>query len=206
MPRAKLLIALSVVFLLGALTPYLASTAEDKPRELPTLKAAYLDMGRLFNECTTYKNAIARMKEQTVELEESFKAGNAEMKEIAEALKKLQVGSDEFKKKTSELGKMELDLKFRQATVRQEFEAKITTVQYTLFERIEKICHRVCEQYDVGLLLRHSTTPINPKDSSQVLRAINSTIVYADPQLDLTSKILAELEQMPAIEVPEVTK
>jgi Skp family chaperone for outer membrane proteins len=206
MPRAKLLIALSVIFLLGALTPYLARTAEEKPRELPALKMAYLDMGKLFTEYKSYKEAIEKMKTQTGELETKFKEEYNEMKELAEALKKLQPTSDEFKKKTRELEKLEMDFKFRQKTAREEFEAKINKVQYTVFERIEVISQRVCDQYDIGLLLRHNTSTINPRDPKDVLRAINGSIVYADPRLDLTRQILAELEKMPPLEVAESVK
>ncbi len=69
MPRAKLLAALAVVFLLGALTPYLARTAEDKPRELPALKVAYIDMGRMFLECKLFRDAIEPLKTETSQSE-----------------------------------------------------------------------------------------------------------------------------------------
>lgn len=98
MPRAKLLAALAVVFLLGALTPYLARTAEDKPREIPALKFAYVDMGKLFTECQSYKSAIERMKEQTAELETKFKSEYEDMKNLAEVLKGFPPESDEDRK------------------------------------------------------------------------------------------------------------
>lgn len=206
MPRVKFILVLSLVFVVGALVPYLARTAEEKPRELPALKTAYIDMGKLFTECKSYKSAIERMKAQTVELEEKFKAEYDEMKKIAEAMKTIPEFSDDYKAKKRELEAKELAFKMGQSTARQDFEAKINDLQYKVFERVEKICHRVCDQYDIGLLLRHNTSTINPKDPQQVLRGINSHIVYADPRLDLTSQILAELEKLPPLEVPESGK
>ena len=202
MSRAKLLAALSVVFLLGALTPYLARTAEEKLREVPALKLAYVDMGKLFTECQSYKNAIEGMKAQTVELETKFKSDYEDMKNLAEVLKGFPPESDDYKRTESELGKKELDFKFRQAEARKKFETRINDVQFKLFQEIEQISRKLCAQYGVGMLIRTNTAPVDGKDPQQVLRAINQSIIVADPRLDLTGEILLELSNLPPLELP----
>ena len=204
MPRAKYLLAFSVVFLLGALTPYLAQTAEEKPREIPTLKTAYVDMARLFQECHSYKSAIDKMKTETTELETKFKSEYEDMKNLAEVLKGFPKDSDDYKRTEAELAKKELDYKFRTAEARKEFEKRINDVQFKLYGEIEKVSRTICEQHRVGILLRTNTTPVDPKDPQQVLRAINNTIVVADPRLNLTDEVLAELNKNLTIEAPAI--
>ncbi len=204
MPRAKYFLAFSIVFLLGALTPYLAQTAEEKPRELPALKTAYLDMGRLFQECQSYKTTIEKMKAETQELETKFKSEYEDMKNLAEVLKGFPKDSADYRRTEAELSKKELDFKSARDNARKEFETRINAVQFKLYQDIEQVSRKLCAQHGIGILLRTNTTPVDGKDPQQVLRAINNTIVVADPRLDLTDEVLAQLNKNLTIEMPEI--
>lgn len=204
MPRAKYFLAFSIVFLFGALTPYLAQTAEEKPREIPALKTAYLDMGKLFVECKSYKATIDKMKAETPEIEAKFKADYEEMKNMANLLKELPRSSDDYRRLQTQLETKDAALKQRQAEARKDFETRITDVQFKLHQQIEKISRKLCAQHGVGILLRANTTSVDAKDPAQVLRAINNTIVVADPRLDLTDEVLAELNKNLTMDTPAI--
>lgn len=197
MPRAKLLFALAIVFVLGTFMPYLARTAEEKPFEIPALKVAYIDMGEIFQKTQAYKNAIDKMKKQTTELEEKFKSEYEDMKNLAEVLKGYPPESDDYKRTEAELGKKELDFKYRQAEARKDFEKRINDVQYKLYQQIERVARKFCGENGIGVLLRHNTSSPDGTKPEQVLRAINQSLVVADPRLNVTEQVLARLNTEP---------
>jgi Skp family chaperone for outer membrane proteins len=156
---------------------------------------AIVDMGEIFTNCVRYKTAIEGMKAQTLQLEGQFKADYETMKKMAEEMKALQPGSPDFRKRESELGKLELDFKFRQAQARKDFEERINSVQFSLYREIDAVVKQIAVANNIALVMRHNTTQPNGNDPQQVLRAINQSVVYYNPGLDITKLVLARLNE-----------
>lgn len=156
---------------------------------------AIVDMGEIFQKCVRYKQAIDSMKAETTALENKFKVDYETMKKMAEELKALQPGSPDFRRRESELGKAELDFKFRQAQARKDFEERINSVQFGLYSEIDKVVKQIAVANNIALVMRHNTTPVQGNDPQQVLRAINNTVVYYNPGLDITQIVLAKLNE-----------
>ncbi len=203
MSHAKTIGAILLALGIGALTPYLARTAEVKPVELPTLKVAYLDMGMIFTNTQSYKSAIETMKQQTEVVETQFKAEYEDMQNLNKVLAGFPPESDDFKLAEAEIGSKEIAFKLRQAEARKDFEARINDVQFKFYQQIEQVSRKLCAQHGIGILLRHNTSPVEGKDPQQVLRAINQVIVVADPRLDLTAQVLVRLAAEPLELLPE---
>lgn len=159
---------------------------------------AIVDMGEIFTNCVRYKTAIEGMKAQTLQLEAQFKADYENMKKMAEEMKVMQPGSPDFRKRESELGKLELDFKFRQAQARKDFEERINSVQFSLYREIDAIVKQVAVANNIALVMRHNTSQVNGTDPQQVLRAINQSVVYYNPGLDITKLVLGKLNENPA--------
>ena len=156
---------------------------------------AIVDMGEIFTNCVRYKAAIEAMKTQTTALEGQFKADYETMKKMAEEMKALQPGSPDFRKRESEIGKLELDFKFRQAQARKDFEERINGVQFSLYREIDAVVKQIAVANNIALVMRHNTTQPNGNDPQQVLRAINQSVVYYNPGLDITKLVLSKLNE-----------
>ena len=156
---------------------------------------AIVDMGEIFTNCQRYKATIEGMKAQTLQLEGQFKADYENMKKMAEEMKALQPGSPDFRKRESELGKLELDFKFRQAQARKDFEERINGVQFSLYREIDAVVKQIAVANNIALVMRHNTSQVNGTDPQQVLRAINHSVVYYNPGLDITKLVLSKLNE-----------
>lgn len=156
---------------------------------------AIVDMGEIFQNCVRYKTAIDAMKTETTALENQFKVNYETMKKMAEEMKVMQPGSPDFRKRESELGKMELDFKFRQAQARKDFEERINGVQFGLYSEIDKVVKQIAVANNIALVMRHNTAEVKGNDPQQVLRAINQSVVYYNPGLDITKLVLKQLNE-----------
>jgi Skp family chaperone for outer membrane proteins len=187
---SKYLLALALTT--GLIAPAVAQTPSAGHQ------IAIVDMGEIFTKCLRYKATIEGMKTQTVALEGQFKADYETMKKMAEELKALQPGSPDFRKRESELGKLELDFKFRQAQARKDFEDRINGVQFQLYNEIDAIVKQIAVANNIALVFRHNTSKVVGSDPQQVLRAINQSVVYYNPGLDITNLVLSKLNENPA--------
>jgi Skp family chaperone for outer membrane proteins len=156
---------------------------------------AIVDMGEIFTNCVRYKTAIEGMKAQTLQLEGQFKADYENMKKMAEELKALQPGSPDFRTRESALGKMELDFKFKQAQARKDFEERINGVQFSLYREIDAVVKQIAVANNIALVMRHNTSEVKGNDPQQVLRAVNQSVVYYNPGLDITRLVLSKLNE-----------
>jgi len=154
---------------------------------------AIVDMGEIFQNCVRYKAAIEGMKTQTLALEGQFKADYENLKKMAEEMKALQPGSPDFRKREAEIGKLELDFKFRNAQARKDFEDRINGVQFSLYREIDAVVKEIAVANNIALVMRHNTNQVNGNDPQQVLRAINQSVVYYNPGLDITKLVLSKL-------------
>lgn len=172
----------------GMIAPAVAQTSAGH-------QLAIVDMGEIFTKCVRYKATIEGMKTETLALEGRFKGDYENMKKMAEEMKTLQPGSPDFRKREAELGKLELDFKFRQAQARKDFEERINSVQFSLYREIDAVVKQIAVANNIALVMRHNTTPPNGNDPQQVLRAINQAVVYYNPGLDITNLVLSKLNE-----------
>jgi len=183
---SKYLLALAMT--LGLVVPAAAQTSAGH-------QIAIVDMGEIFTNCVRYKTAIEGMKAQTLQLEAQFKADYENMKKMAEELKALQPGSPDYRTRESALGKMELDFKFKQAQARKDFEERINSVQFSLYREIDAVVKQIAVANNIALVMRHNTSEVKGNDPQQVLRAINQSVVYYNPGLDITRLVLSKLNE-----------
>jgi Skp family chaperone for outer membrane proteins len=193
---SKSLLALALT--LGLIAPAVAQQAAGH-------QIAIVDMGTIFQNCVRYKNAIETMKTQTTQLETGFKNDYETMKKMAEEMKALQPGSPDFRKRETEIGKLEIDFKFRQAQARKDFEERINSVQFSLYREIDAVVKQIAVANNIALVFRHNTTAPNGNDPQQVLRAINQSVVYYNPGLDITNLVLSKLNENSAPIAPAAT-
>jgi Skp family chaperone for outer membrane proteins len=62
------------------------------------------------------------------------------------------------------------------------------------YREIENAVQSICRERDIGLVIRATTEPMDPKDRSSVLQGVNRPIVYTAVP-DLTADVIAALNK-----------
>lgn len=168
---AVALIACLAVFVWEALSD--EPTPPDQPHRVPV---AVIEIARVFKDHRRFNERMAGIKAAI----EVFERDVQSRKEEIAAIK-----IDQAEK----AARLEAELTDEIALKRKEFLTQEAHLYFETYTEIEACAAKVCDERDIGLLLRYSGDEINKDDRASVLQGVNRAVVHRRVP-DLTSDVL----------------
>jgi Skp family chaperone for outer membrane proteins len=149
---------------------------------------AVLDVARVFRDNAVFNQRMDAIKTEAEQFKAKMEAEQNAIRHDAEALNQFNPDSPEFRQ-------LEADLEQRTATLRTTArqtntdllnrEAKIYFDTYT---QMQEIVASIAGEFNITLVLRFDSEPIDSTDRGQVIQGVNRNVVY-QKNLDLTSMV-----------------
>lgn len=118
---------------------------------------------------------------------------NNERNQEGEMIEKLTPGSTEFKKKTEKMAQLKAQLEAGREAAQSEFMLRDAEIRTTLYKEVQDMVGRAAYQKKMNLVIRYSNDPISPTNTDSVIAAMSRTVMYVDPQNDLTELVIKYL-------------
>jgi len=176
--RSLCVVALvAFVFGLGQVGTASAQQATGKPGIV-----AVLDLTQVFKEHPTHKAKMDALQKKFEKLKQQYQKEQADLQIEAQNAAKTFQGD--------QLNKMELEIQQKNARIRTQArqsqedlmkaEAKI---YFETYQHVMGIVENLCKQYNVTLVLRYDSTPIDPSKPQTVIRGVQKSVVFANANL-----------------------
>lgn len=177
---AALSFALSLVFSAGAFAQQSAQSG---------VNVAVIDISHVFKNHPRFTAEAERMKGEIKSFEDEI---NNERQQLVEEGKKLQQftpGSPDYKRLEEDIARRTAALQLKASLKRKnvlELEAKL---YYDTYNQIQSAIKQVATKYNIGLVLRFNSKPIDPNNRNEVLNGINRPVVFQNG-IDITPAVM----------------
>ncbi|MDP6446063.1 MAG: OmpH family outer membrane protein [Pirellulaceae bacterium] len=156
------------------------------------INVAVVDISHIFKNHSRFKSTADSIKANIKSFEQEMTQRRAALTEKGQKLDQFNQGTPQFKALEAELAqqaaamKLEADRKRRDVL---ELEAK---AYYDTYQEVQRAIATVAAKYNIALVLRYNSQPIDPNDRADVLRGVNQAIIYHN-KLDITSQVMQAL-------------
>ncbi len=189
----------AALLLVGLTATY--ASAQTRPTAQPAAPAvrpqiAVIDISRVFKEHPRFIEQMAQLKARVEREDANMKARADRLQAMAEELKSLKSGSQEYKDKekliASERAQMQIDIQVQ----RKEFLQQEASIYKDIYEEVKVAVANYASRAGLAAVIRYTSKPeeIDPNQPNVILSEIQKDLVWFAPQLDITNPILATLK------------
>jgi len=172
----------------GAVRKTNGQGAKPAPPTPPTVGT--IDMGEVFKGYDKVKASAAEFKTAVMKRQGELMQVMTQMKAESEELAKLRVGSEDYKKHESKITDLKVKSEAGRETAEREFALREAEMMATLYKEIQSMVARVATHRGMTYILRVANDPVVGTDPNSAMRAIERSVVYADPKNDITKDVI----------------
>ena len=180
-----------------------AAAAAPRASGSPAAHTAVIDVGYIFKNHARFKSAMDKMKDEVLAAENSLKAERDRINGLMEQLKGFNVGTPEYKKLEAEVAKAQGDFNVNAQLQKKDFMDREAKVYMQVYAEIEQAVSQFARQHGIAVVHRFDGDPVDSSDRNRILGNITRSIVYHDPQIDITPDILRMLNGTPVAGQPQ---
>lgn len=163
---------------------------ETASAQQPTGKpgiVAVLDLTKVFKDHPTHKAKMDALQQKFEKLKQKYQKEQADLQiQAQEATKNFQ---------GEQLKNFELEIQQKNARIRtqarqsqEDLMKSEAQIYYQTYQHVMGIVENLCKQYNVTLVLRYDSTPIDPSKPQTVIRGVQKSVVFFNA--DLTPHVL----------------
>lgn len=185
------LVAITLSTLLGSNTaaPSVASAQDMGP-------IGVIDVAYIFKNDPSIKSQIESVKSQLQTIDSDLKRRRNELKSAAELLKTFKPGSDQFASQEEKVATMESKLRLDMGRKQKELQDSEAKIYYDNYQRIAAGVKVIAEHYKVKVVLRYNSEEMQQDKGESVLRGVMKSVVYYDPNIDMTQGVMSYLNRI----------
>lgn len=116
-----------------------------------------------------------------------------EMKTESDMLAKYTPGSVDFKKAENKITELKAKGEAGRETAQRELALREAEMIATIFNEIQSMVSRVASKKGITYVLQVSTEPVSGSDPNSAYRAMQRSVLYADPRNDITKDVISYL-------------
>lgn len=201
----KRIFSLAVTLVVASLASSLSAQQPAPPRANPpaarstgaptAVLVAVIDVSHVFKQHEGFKARMELIKNDIKAFETDMQNQQKTIKDKAEQLKNFNPTSPEYKAIELEATRFSVDLQAQARLKRKDILEKEARQYYDAYNEIQQAIQRVCDRYNIGLVLRFDREQIDPNDRASVLKGVNRAVVF-QRKLDITDHVLAEMRQI----------
>lgn len=149
-----------------------------------------LDVAKVFKDNASFQTKMKGIREDATKLKESVEGQLAELQNQAKELETLKENADRRKELERELVTKQAELQTRARQAEAELLTREAQIYLNTYNEMEQVVAKLAEQYNISLVLRYESAPINQDDRTDVIKGVNRQVVY-QANSDLT-KLVSE--------------
>ena len=153
---------------------------------------AVLDVAKVFEENSTFNSRMDAIKDEAEQLKASMEQEQAALQQKAQPLKEYKPGSPEFNQLQAQLEQETTALRTKAQQANTELLNREAQIYYATYSQMQSVVAEIATQYNVNLIIRFDSKPIDPDNRGEVIKGVNRNIVY-QMNLDLTSMVVEKM-------------
>lgn len=150
---------------------------------------AVLDVAKVFEGNTVFNSRMEAIKAEANEVKSQMEAEQLAIQQQAENLKTLNQGSPEFNALQAELEQKTVALRTKAVQTNTALLNKEAQIYFDTYQQMQKTVAELASKYNITLIIRWDSKPIDPSKRDEVIKGVNRNIVY-QKDLDLTSLVI----------------
>ena len=159
-------------------------------------RVSVIDIGEVFKSHPTFAKQLEVLKSEA----ERFQQGSLQLRQQlmkkAEVLQQYKPGSPEFKQAESELAKESASLEVEQRSQMRTLMEREAKLHFQAYQQVEAAIESYCEPREIQLVLRHTDVEMKQGDAASIMRKVNGSIIFHQPNRDITAAVIAELPKV----------
>lgn len=159
-------------------------------------KVGIIDIGLVFKSHPTFSKKLEALKLKADQFKSSSLQRQQNLMRSAEALKQFKPGSTEYRELESRLAQQSAGMEVADKNTMRELMKEEAQLHYFTYQEINRAVSEYCEPLQIKLVLRYNSQEMDPQNPATVMQKVNSSVVFHQPQNDLTQTIIARLTQM----------
>jgi Skp family chaperone for outer membrane proteins len=160
---------------------------------------AVIDVGVVFEKHPRFKASMDSLKAEIDATEKGWKDEATKMNAMIEQMKGLRPDSPDYHRMEKELATHKADFDVNKALKNKELMEKQGKIYFNTYKEVEDTVKEFCSHYNVALVIRYNSKPIDNSDPQEILRGIQRPIVFIKPGYDITDDIVGMLNRSAAV-------
>jgi Skp family chaperone for outer membrane proteins len=153
-------------------------------------KTVLLDVNYVFKHNVRFKQSMDVLKNDADAMDVQMKKEEAQLRNLAMGLQKLNPGSPEYKKMEEDIARANTDWKIKVQQQRREFLMREAKTYSDTYKEIEDEVNYFCQQQGIAMVQRFMGDPVDESNPDSILQNINKPVVWYNKELDITPYIL----------------
>ncbi len=151
---------------------------------------AILDLPYLFRNHRRFKEMDEVLKTEISGAEGQFMTEQKAMKDLVAKLQELRPGTPEYKAAEEDLAKRDADMQLRINIMKKNFAEKKAKNYFEVYQETMRYVGYHATHSGIVLVINFNGDPVDPNNPQSVIQALNSTVLYKHPGVDITPVIL----------------
>lgn len=172
--------------------PAVRKSTTQESTQTPPAPATFgsIDMTAVFKGYDKVKISGEEFKAAVMAKKKDLMAIMQEMQQESEVLAKLAPGSVDYKKHEDKITQLKAQNEAGREQAEREFALREAEMLATLYKEIQSMVARVAKSRGMTYVLRVSNDPVTGSDPNSAMRAIERSVVYAEPTNDITKLVV----------------
>lgn len=178
----------SILALVACLFAFVGNTAAQDSNGM----VAVLDVAMVFDKCQVFQSRMEAIKAEAEKFKAEMEGQQNAIQTQAARLSEMKPDSEEFRNLESQLTQQTASL---QTTARQrnnDLLNREAQIYYDTYQQMQSVVSSLAAEYNITLVLRYDSTPIDPKERGEVVKGVNRSVVY-QRDLDLTQMVIERM-------------
>ena len=158
---------------------------------------AVIDVGVIFEQHVRFKAQMDQLKADIAQTEKQWKEEATAINALVEQLKAMKPDSPDYHRLEAEVAQRQGDFNVKKALANRDLMERQGKIYFNTYREVESAVAEFCHQYNVSLVIRYSSKPIEGTDPQEILRGIQRPIVFVDKLYDITGDISKMLNHTP---------
>jgi Skp family chaperone for outer membrane proteins len=153
---------------------------------------AVLDVAKVFEANAVFNQRMDAIKAEAQSFKAEMEQEQAALQQKAEKLKDYKPGAPEFNSLQAQLEQETAALRTRAQQTNTDLLNREARIYYETYTKMQETVAAIAGQYNITLIIRFDSRPIDPDNRAEVIQGVNRNIVY-QKQLDLTSMVVDKM-------------
>jgi len=173
-----------------------AATAATATAEIPTARIGTIDVEKVLKEYKKVQVSSDAIRAEVNVRQMQFTKLADEGQKLLKELEVLEPDSADARDRKNKLKQLQIQVEADKASAQEDFARKESEALAELYQEIQRMTEAVAKQRHLNMVVRISGEPVTASEPNSVMSAMSRTIVFADPSLDITDRVIYYLNQM----------
>ncbi len=156
---------------------------------------AVIDVGIVFEQHARFKAQMDQLKIELDAAEKNFKAQATDINRQVEELKTLKPDSPQYHEKEAKFAEVKAKFDYDKQAKNRELMEKQAKIYLRTYQEVEDAVKQISLHYNIALVIRYNSKPIDASDPQEILRGIQRPIVFVDSQFDMTGAVVKSVNR-----------